>query len=87
MRAPKSTHTHAHTHALTQHARHTQYTRAHAQIDTLTDPAGSVRLFKEAASADKSLRLFPGRWHVLLREPGADGVVAEVLSWLAARLP
>ena len=37
-------------------------------------------------STDKTFRLIPGRWHVLLKEPGNDVILKEVISWMNERV-
>jgi alpha-beta hydrolase superfamily lysophospholipase len=39
-----------------------------------------------AQAKDKTFRLIPGRWHVLLKEPGNRDILQEVIAWLDARL-
>ncbi len=57
----------------------------HGTDDRLTDSEGSRLLYAAAASADKTLKLYPGLHHDLLHEPEKDQVVADVIAWLAAR--
>ena len=35
---------------------------------------------------DKQFKLIPGRWHVLLKEPGNDVILKEVISWMQERV-
>ena len=37
-------------------------------------------------STDKTFRLIPGRWHVLLKEPGNDLILKEVIRWVGERV-
>ena len=37
-------------------------------------------------SKDKQFNLIPGRWHVLLKEPGNDLILKEVISWMTERV-
>lgn len=37
-------------------------------------------------STDKEFRLIPGRWHVLLKEPGNDAIFKQVISWMCKRV-
>lgn len=57
----------------------------HGADDTLTDPAGSIAVYRAAASADKTLKLLPGLLHEIFNEPEGPAVIAEVVSWLDAR--
>lgn len=59
----------------------------HGDTDTLTEPAGTIALGARASSADKTVRIMPGRWHVLMREPGSEQVLAEIIEWCDARVP
>eukprot|EP00884_Botryococcus_braunii_P002740 jgi/Botrbrau1/12467/Bobra.0169s0014.1 len=59
----------------------------HGDLDTLTDPAGSQKLFQESASKDKALHMVPKRWHVLMKEPGHEEILRQILDWMEARLP
>ncbi len=58
----------------------------HGGDDTLTDPDGSRALYERSASKDKAFRPRPGRWHVLLKEPGNEDILQEVIAWLKERL-
>ncbi|MGC2289132.1 MAG: lysophospholipase [Thermoplasmata archaeon] len=59
----------------------------HGTADRLTNPAGSQALLDGAASADKTLRLYPGLYHDLLHEPEHAAVLADATAWLEARIP
>ena len=39
-----------------------------------------------AQSKDKAFKLIPGRWHVLLKEPGNEDILKEVIAWLKERV-
>lgn len=58
----------------------------HGTGDHLTAPAGSRDLIAAVASADRTLRIYPGFAHDLVHEPGggADQVTADVRAWLDA---
>ena len=50
-------------------------------------PSGS-RLFHELAGAeDKTLKLYEGAAHDLLRDLGKERVMEDIAAWLRARLP
>jgi alpha-beta hydrolase superfamily lysophospholipase len=51
-------------------------------LDRYVVPAGATELFEYAASADKTLKWWPGCRHELLNEPEGPEVVAFVLDWL-----
>jgi acylglycerol lipase len=59
----------------------------HGTADRLSNPAGSQALRDAAASADKTLRLYPGLFHDLLHEPEHATVVGDLTDWLEQRLP
>ena len=42
--------------------------------------------FGALQSKDKQFKLIPGRWHVLLKEPGNDMILKEVISWMTERV-
>lgn len=54
--------------------------------DRLTTPAWSERLYEQAASADKTLKLYEGLYHETFNEPEQDQVLQDVRDWLAARI-
>ena len=35
---------------------------------------------------DKTFRLLPGHWHVLLKEDGNESILEEVIAWLKERV-
>lgn len=53
----------------------------------MADPLGSKLLHERASSRDKTLKLYPGMWHVLMAEQPEDveRVFADVISWLEDR--
>ncbi|KFX95780.1 hypothetical protein O988_05636 [Pseudogymnoascus sp. VKM F-3808] len=54
----------------------------HGTEDRYTDPSGSRVIFGGIASADKSLRLYPGGRHELLNDADCGKALTEVLEWL-----
>ncbi len=58
----------------------------HGTDDTLTTPEGSVLAYEQAASADKTLKLYEGFRHETFRESGGDRVIADIIEWLTSRL-
>ena len=56
----------------------------HGTADRLTDPEGSRELHRLASSPDKTLKLYDGLVHNLLREPEGPTVFADVSAWLEA---
>jgi len=59
----------------------------HGTDDVVADPHGSKLLHERASSRDKTLKLYPGMWHVLMGERPEDveRVFADVISWLEHR--
>ncbi|KAL6853628.1 hypothetical protein ACP4OV_019657 [Aristida adscensionis] len=59
----------------------------HGEDDVVADPSGSKLLQERASSRDKTLKLYPGMWHVLMGERPEDveRVFAAVISWLEDR--
>lgn len=59
----------------------------HGEDDVVVDPEGSRLLHERASSRDKTLKLYPGMWHMLMAEPPADveRIYADVTSWLEER--
>ena len=54
--------------------------------DRLCPPAGSVMLAERIGATDKAVKSYPGLYHEILNEPERDDVLADILSWLAARV-
>ncbi|KAM0853835.1 hypothetical protein ACQ4PT_050816 [Festuca glaucescens] len=55
--------------------------------DVVVDPEGSRLLHERASSRDKTLKMYPGMWHMLMAEPpaGVQRIYADVTSWLEER--
>ncbi|XP_066310170.1 caffeoylshikimate esterase-like [Miscanthus floridulus] len=60
----------------------------HGNDDVVADPSGSKLLHERASSRDKTLKLYPGMWHVLMGERPEDveRIFADVISWLDDRV-
>ncbi|XP_057514286.1 uncharacterized protein LOC130796028 [Actinidia eriantha] len=58
----------------------------HGTADTTTDPEASRRLYEEAASTDKTIKLFEGFLHDLLFEPEREMIVEGIIDWLNFRI-
>jgi acylglycerol lipase len=58
----------------------------HGTDDKLTDCEGSRELHARATSTDKTLHLYDGLYHETVNEPARDKVLADILSWLDARV-
>lgn len=59
----------------------------HGTADRLTAPSGSERLYRDAASSDKTLRLYAGSYHETMNDLDRDAVLRELGEWLVAHLP
>jgi len=58
----------------------------HGTADTVTDPNASKRLYDEASSSDKSIKLFDGLLHDLLFEPEREIIAGDIVDWLNQRV-
>jgi alpha-beta hydrolase superfamily lysophospholipase len=59
----------------------------HGTADKATRPSGSKRFYELARSTDKTLKLYDGYFHDLLADTGKELVMADLLTWLNARIP
>lgn len=57
----------------------------HGTADRLADPEGSRLACQRAASADKTLKLYPGLYHEIFNEPERAQVFDDLVEWLLAR--
>jgi alpha-beta hydrolase superfamily lysophospholipase len=57
----------------------------HGTGDVITDPLGAERLYRQARTRDKTLKLYEGLYHNLLDEPEKEQVMSDLISWLNAR--
>ncbi|KAF3438308.1 hypothetical protein FNV43_RR21070 [Rhamnella rubrinervis] len=58
----------------------------HGTADNVTDHEASRKLYEEASSNDKTIKLFEGFLHDLLFEPERDYIVRDIIEWLNYRL-
>jgi len=58
----------------------------HGTGDKVTRHEGSRFFYETAGSADKTLKLYDGHAHDLLNDLGRDGVMSDIVGWIAARL-
>jgi acylglycerol lipase len=58
----------------------------HGGADRLVNPAGSKLLYEQAASKDKTLKVYEGLYHEILNEPEKDQVMSDMLAWMDSRL-
>ncbi|KAL1829517.1 hypothetical protein ACET3Z_007929 [Daucus carota] len=59
----------------------------HGGHDEVCDPVFAVNVYESASSADKSLKIFEGMWHMLIGEPNesVERVFQTIVSWIAER--
>ncbi|XP_010540033.1 PREDICTED: monoglyceride lipase [Tarenaya hassleriana] len=58
----------------------------HGTDDTVTDPEASQKLYDQASSSDKTIKLFDGLLHDLLFEPEREAVTGVITEWLNRRV-
>lgn len=59
----------------------------HGTLDKNAKPAGSQLFYDMAGSADKTLKFYEGSFHDPLNDLDKEVVMADIKSWLNARLP
>ena len=59
----------------------------HGTADKATKPSGSQFFYDSTGSADKALKLYEGHYHDLLNDTEKEVVMADIKSWINARLP
>jgi acylglycerol lipase len=57
----------------------------HGTADRLTPPAGSLMVYENAGSADKTHTPYEGLYHEILNEPEQGQVLDQLSGWLNAR--
>lgn len=58
----------------------------HGTADSVTDPVASQKLYVEASSTDKNIKLYDGFLHDLLFEPERDAITQDIIQWLNSRV-
>ncbi|MES2306577.1 MAG: lysophospholipase [Gemmatimonadota bacterium] len=58
----------------------------HGTADKAAKASGSQFFFDTAGSNDKTLKLYEGHYHDLLNDLGRESVMADIVTWLDARL-
>jgi alpha-beta hydrolase superfamily lysophospholipase len=58
----------------------------HGEADPICPPSGSRLIYDQAASADKTLKTYPGLLHEILNEPERAAVLADIHQWLDGQL-
>ena len=59
----------------------------HGTADRAAKPDGSRLFHERAGSADKTIRLYEGHAHDLLRDLDKERVMEDIAAWLTARIP
>ena len=59
----------------------------HGTADRAIKTSGSQRFFEMAGSSDKTLKLYEGYFHDLFNDIGKEAVMAEIKTWIDARIP
>lgn len=59
----------------------------HGTLDKNAKPSGSQLFYDMAGSEDKTLKLYEGSFHDLLNDLDKEVVMADIKTWLDARLP
>lgn len=57
----------------------------HGKADRIIPYSASVEIFKQITSEDKTLKLYEGLYHELVREPEREEVWQDILVWLELR--
>ena len=58
----------------------------HAGDDKICDPKGSELFYKDLASHDKALKIYPGMYHEILNEVDRAQVMQDIKDWLDERV-
>jgi alpha-beta hydrolase superfamily lysophospholipase len=58
----------------------------HGSADKATKPEGSRLFHERAGSPDKTLKLYEGHVHDLLRDLGRELVIADIARWIESRI-
>lgn len=58
----------------------------HGGADKLSNPKGSQMLYDKGGSEDKSIELFDGLFHEIMREPEKELFFKALTSWIAERI-
>lgn len=59
----------------------------HGTADAIAAPASTDRIEQHAGTTDLTIRRYDGLYHEIFNEPERDQVLADVVTWLTARLP
>ena len=59
----------------------------HGSADKAARPSGSQHFHEQVGSTDRTLKLYEGRYHDPLNDLGRETVLADIVDWVAGRLP
>jgi len=59
----------------------------HGSADKAARPSGSQHFHEQVGSTDRTLKLYQGRYHDPLNDLGRETVLADIVDWVAGRLP
>ena len=54
----------------------------HGEADSLVSPEGAQLFFDKVGSEDKTLKIYPGLYHEVFKEPEKDQVLGDIETWL-----
>ncbi|RDX72077.1 Caffeoylshikimate esterase, partial [Mucuna pruriens] len=58
----------------------------HGTADSVTDPDATQKMYEQASSTDKSIKLYEGFSHDLLFEPEREDITHDIIQWLNSRI-
>ncbi len=58
----------------------------HGEADPIVAPDGTQAIFQQIQTPNKSITIYPGSYHEPHNDLDADTVVADLITWLAARM-
>ncbi len=57
----------------------------HGSADGLTDPSTSQEFYDECSSKDKTIKIYEGLYHEIMREPEKNEVIQDIIDWIVSR--
>ncbi|OIW20140.1 hypothetical protein TanjilG_02116 [Lupinus angustifolius] len=58
----------------------------HGTADCITEPEASKKMYEQASSCNKSIKLYEGFSHDLLFEPERDVIARDIIRWVNSRM-
>lgn len=58
----------------------------HGDGDRIAMPGGSKKLYQDASSTDKTMKIYPNLYHELIHEPEKDEVMKDIGDWILTRI-